>query len=117
MKKLMLATALMLTSCTSKDPVCDVAKKVSTVIASEVSTLLECKNQAAIETTINGLLKDNKVCEASTQSVIGELICPTLVTGLMTGALKQIPATWQCSGGPLKDTAKDKLLELCKKSI
>jgi len=117
MKKLMLATALMLTSCTSKDPVCDVAKKVSTVIASEVSTLLECKNQAAIEATIVGVLKDNKVCDATTSSVIGELLCPTVVSGLMSGALKQIPAAWQCTGGPLKDTAKDKLIELCRKSI
>lgn len=117
MKLLTCAALLAMVGCTSKDPVCDVAKKVSSVVATEIATTLDCKNQAAIETTINGLLKDNKVCEATTQSMIGELICPTLVTGLMTGALKQIPATWQCSGGPFKDTAKDKLLELCKKSI
>lgn len=117
MKRIFLLTAIIMTGCTSKDPVCDVAKKVSTVVASEVATLLECKNKSAIEATIVGVLKDNKVCDATATSVIGELLCPTVVTGLMNGALKQIPAEWGCTGGALKDTAKDKLVELCKKSI
>lgn len=117
MRKILLITLFALTGCTSKDPVCDVAKRVSGLVAAEVATQLECKNKAAIEETIVGLLKDNNVCKSSAQSVIGEMICPSLVGALINGAMKQIPSKWECSGGKAADGAYEKLLEVCKRSI
>lgn len=119
MKKLILLISLVaLVGCTGKEtPVCQVGKVISETVAKEVAVQLDCKNEQAIVDSLFKQLESWKVCEPSMQSVIGDLICPRLVDSLVNGTFKQIPASWGCSGGSLKDTAKDQLTALCRKSI
>lgn len=103
--------------CTGKSPVCEVAKIIAAPVAAEIAIQLDCKDEAAINAALAAQLESYKVCDPAAKSVIGEIICPRLIDGLMNGVLKQIPATWKCTGGDLKTGAAAKLLEICKKSI
>lgn len=97
---------------------CSVAKRASEVVSAEVATQLGCKNVSAIEALIEQQLVEKiKVCEIGALGVIGEVVCPPLVSGLLNGAISQIPAEWECSGGPAKEGLKDILLNVCKKSF
>lgn len=117
-KLLMLSLGLLMVGCTKgSSPVCEVAKVIAQPVAQEIAAQLDCKDVDAINATLVGQLEALKVCEPKTSSVIGEIICPRLIDGLVSGVLKQIPAAWKCTGGDLKTGAAAKLLEVCRKSI
>lgn len=112
----MLCLAVGLAGCTkTPEPVCTVAKTISSHVASEIATQLSCSNVDAIKATLDQKLVDLKVCGLAAESIIGEVICPPLIEALLTGALANVPAAWGCSGGPAKEGLKDLLLVACKK--
>lgn len=114
-----IALALMLAmtaGCTSKSK-CELATKVSGVISAEIAVTMACKNKDAIQADIQKVFENAKLCEPQASGQIGEVICPLVITGLITGALKTIPAKWECSGGVAKDGLGAALLEICKKTI
>lgn len=129
---LMLFVAILLVSCTSKapegggpvqTPICSFAKSMADNVAKEVASVLSCSNQSAIAASLVEKLNDWKVCEPAKasakapQSIVGDLICPRVVDLLVTGAFKQIPKEWGCSGGVIKEAAVSKIIEVCRKSI
>jgi len=99
-------------------PACEVGKTVTAVVADQIATQLACKNKSAIEATLNQKLVDLKLCEKpSASSVIGEIICPSLVSSVISQITVKIPSEWQCSGGTVKDDLKNYLLAACRSSI
>lgn len=118
MKRFFIACTLLLAGCTSaKAPVCAVAQVVGKSVSAAVAVELGCSNQSAINDTIQAYLQKANVCTASASGPIGDLICPPLVSNLLSGALQQVPSAWGCSGGPLKDGASARLLTACKNAV
>lgn len=121
MRMLLAAFALLAFSgCTSKTPVCDAAKAVAGSVSQVIATQLSCKNPDAITASLVNELVTLKVCTSSgtnASGLVGDLICPNLVTNLYNGALKKIPADWQCGGGAVGDQLKAQLLAACKSSF
>ena len=96
------------TGCTKekvKDKVCDLGKKASESLATQVASSLSCSNKDAIVSDIQEKLVDLKVCEEkkedalATKSAVGTILCPIVVDALVGGAVKQIPEKWGCTGG------------------
>lgn len=126
MKKLALVSVLgamaMTVGCEKKaevvSPLCDIAVKSLTGAAQGVAGALGCANLPAVAASLTKPVTDLAMCsEAGVQGLVGDLVCPqvaSFVLGLGTNAL---PADWQCSGGPLGDTAKQTLLDACKKAV
>lgn len=109
---------LFVVGCTSgTSPVCEVGKTVTGVVADQIATQLSCKNKVAIEASLNQKLVDLKLCAPAASSVIGEIICPSLVSSVVNQIAIKIPAEWQCSGGTVKDDLKNYLLAACRSSI
>lgn len=119
--------AFAFTGCTFfKSSGCEVSKGVSSLVAANIASLLTCKNVDAISAALDAELAKTKICEASaqkslavveTQSAIGLIICEPVINALSTGVLAQLPASWECSGGPLTDGVRAKLLEACQKAL
>lgn len=117
MKYLVGLAMLFVAGCT-KNPLCDVAKSIADGVKGEVAKQLDCKNQEAIKATIVAQLEKIKVCEkAQAMSPIGDLVCQPLVDGLLGAVQTQIPAEWECTGGPGKELVKTKLIEVCQKAL
>lgn len=119
MKKLLyIFPFVIITGCTSGDsPVCTVGKVVSETAAAEIAVQLDCKNKQAIVDDMFKQLEGWGVCMKSQQSVIGDILCPRVVDSLVNGVFKQIPTAWGCTGGELKETAKQHIIDVCKKAI
>lgn len=122
MRLLMLCLALMLglSACTKKevkDKLCDAGKTAATIVAAQAAVELECSNVAAIKADLEKKLVDLKVCEAKTESVLGEALCRPVIEGLFLGAVGTLPAEWGCTGGELAATAKAKLIAACAKAF
>lgn len=114
----LLLSVFILSGCTEKSPACSIAKTVSTHVTDEVAKQLSCSNKAAIQDAIDLQLAKLRVCDqVVTKSIIGELVCAPLVDGLLTGALAKVPADWNCTGGPLKDTLRGQLIDACRNSL
>ena len=116
----MLFMMLLISGCTKGvKPLCEIGKLGTEVLADQVATQLSCKNKTAIKATMDQKLVDLKVCEQpnSATSVIGDIVCPRLIPGLMGIITNKIPAEWECSGGDLKDGLQDYLLKACKDNI
>lgn len=119
----MLALCLFgLAGCTKgSDPACEVAKIVAKPVAAGLGHLASCKKPAALEPWLIDRIKAIKpdLCEAkpSVKSIVGEIICPSLIEGLIGGGVGLLPAEAECSGGQLAETAKAELLKICKESI
>lgn len=106
--------------CTGKDPACEVAKLVAKPVAAGLGHLASCKNPSALEPWLIDRIKAIKpdLCTApSAKSIVGEIICPSLIEGVIGGGIGLLPKEAQCSGGTLAETAKAELLKLCKESI
>lgn len=117
MKKLLILP-LFLFGCTKdSSPVCEISKIVADTVGKEVAVQLDCKKPQAVVDSLFKQLEEWKVCSPTQQGPIGEIICPRIVDSVVSGAFKQIPAAWECSGGALKDQAKQQLLDMCKKAI
>lgn len=116
---LVILSALFLGACTSqKSPVCSVAKVVASHVTDEVAIQLNCSNKDAIKADVDAQLARLKICEKpEAQSVFAGLVCTPLVDGLLGGAVQKIPAAWGCSGGPLVEDLKVKLIDACKKAF
>lgn len=127
MKLLMTVLFTMIFMACTKTQVCDSAKTVAGVVASQAAVQLDCKNVDVIRADIDKKLVDLKICELtatppvagtiSVKSAIGDVVCKPLVEGLVGGALTQVPATWGCAGGPVTDVVKTKLIEACQKAL
>lgn len=107
--------------CTGKDSACEVAKLVAKPVAAGLGHLASCSNPAALEPWLIERIKAIKpdLCEAkpSVKSIVGEIICPSLIEGVIGGGIGLLPADAKCTGGQLAETAKAELLKLCKESI
>lgn len=112
------AIIINVTSCTEKSPACAVAKVVGSHVTDEIATQINCSNKDAIKADVDAQLMKLKVCDkVEASSVFAGLICTPLVDGLIGGAVQKIPASWGCSGGPLADELKVKLIDACKKAF
>jgi hypothetical protein len=111
--------ALLITGCTKgEDAGCAVAKTASSLVAAQVSTTLSCKNLDAVKEDIDAQISKTKICDQNTaQGPVGEMVCPMAVSAVMGGALKAIPAKWECSGGMPAEKLQELLLTQCKKGI
>lgn len=122
MKKLILL-ALVLTASCSKDSLCDTGKVVSGVVAAQVGSQLSCSNIDAVKADIDKQLIKLNVCEekpvaaVATKGAVGDVICKPLIDALFGAGISQIPSEWGCTGGPLADEAKAKLVEACTNAI
>lgn len=115
---LMLLVAVGMTGCDwFKKTGCSLQQKAVTLVSAEVAAQFACKNVPAIEKVINEQLDKVHVCEIGALGVIGDVVCPPLISGLLNGALSQVPADWECSGGPVKDGLKELLVAQCKKAF
>ena len=106
-----------LAGCTTTGPVCDTAKAVSSVLASQIAFQLDCKDMAAVQADIDKKLVKLHVCDPAVpvaMSPFGDVVCPSLVAALVGGAVTTLPVSWQCSGGPAGQAAMDKLVAFCK---
>lgn len=112
-----LVLALGLAGCTKGSVGCKAADRASDIIAKEVGYQLECENSAAIKLFIDKKLAEAKVCQAGAIGIIGDLICPPIVDGVVAGVVTQIPSDWKCKGGLIKDSLKGQLLLACKKAF
>ncbi len=107
---------------------CDTGKTAAGLLSAQIAVQLECKDVDAIKADVEKKLVELKVCEAPAPvvqpagmvkplSAIGDVVCTSVVTGLTTGLLTQIPSAWGCTGGKLTDELKTKLLEACSKAL
>jgi hypothetical protein len=127
----LLAVLLFSVGCTKEkvvEKICDAGKAASVLVAAEVAKQLECKNSDAIRAEIDKKIMELKSCAAPAPAPasggvlvaavsVGEFLCKPLIDGLVSGALAQIPASFECSGGKITEDAKAKLLEACLKAI
>lgn len=120
---LLVAFAIATVSCTKdeiKDQICEAGKVGTAVVAVKLSEELACTNLEAIKVDLEAKLVDLKLCpkvEGLAKSAIGDAICGPMVEGLVGGSLTQLPAAWGCTGGPLADEVKAKLIAACKKAL
>lgn len=96
---------------------CSVAKRASDVLSHEIAGQLACKNVDAIKKVVDAQLEKVHVCEVGAVGIIGDLVCPPLIGILINGSISQLPAEWECSGGPAKEGLSDLLIETCKKAF
>lgn len=123
----MLVLVFGMIGCTKKEvkgKVCDTAKTAAAIVAAQTAVELGCKNVDAIKADLEKKLVDGKVCEPvpetgllSAKSAVGTLVCPPVIDGLFAGALTQIPASWECTGGPLVSDIRTKLIDACTKAL
>ena len=118
MKYLVLAAlGLALSGCTSK-PLCEPARTGASAVAEAAKQHLGCTNTAAIKEDLDVLLKDAGVCQSNDigiKGLVGNLVCAPAVDGFAKEMLKHEKVVkYGCTGGPLLDDAKRKLIEMCK---
>jgi hypothetical protein len=112
---LALACALLFAGCTKKD-LCDNAKKVTAVGAPILSAAAECEVPAEVETWMNDLLIQVKLCEQTVvQGPVGEFICPIAFEAIKAGALKGLPAAAKCKKIPNEESLKTLFMAQCLK--
>ena len=127
---LMSFTLVLASGCTKEDAkenakavVCETGKAAATIVSVQIAAELSCSNAAAIKATIEEKLMSLKVCEKpeenaiAAKSVVGNLVCGTVVEGLFVGGMSQLPTEWGCTGGPLVAEAKAKMIEACQKAL
>lgn len=107
------------TKCNSGPVVtCDLASKYSDQIAAQVAPLLGCTGTAAISADITAELQKANLCSKATANPTGPvaaMVCPVVVSFLVAQATKQIPATWNCTGGAAATWTADQLTAQCDK--
>lgn len=124
---LLISLSLLFTGCT-KNSLCDAGKTAGGLISAQVAVSFDCKGVDAIRSDIEAKLVSLKVCEAPApapvppsgveiKSAVGSLVCKAVIDGLAAGLLKSVPSKWECSGGPLTEEVKTKLLEACSKAL
>jgi len=123
----LMSLALFVGGCTKKTQpvVCSAAKSVSSLVASQIVTQLSCKNLDAVKADLDAQLEKLNICEKaesarsaiSAQSAIGDLVCKPVVDALVAGALAQVPAAWECSGGKVTEDVKASILAACTKAL
>ena len=107
----------------AKDVLCGAGKTTASVVAVVAATELACKNIAAIQADLEKKLVDIKVCEIKEEksleakSAVGDIICAPIVNSLFAGAIAQLPANWECTGGQITEDVKAKLIASCLKSL
>lgn len=119
MRKLILVISMLaVAGCTgSSKPGCVVENGVTAVVSAAISSQLVCKNLDAVKADVQKEVAKLNMCASSTQSIVGDLVCPSLVNSLVSGLLSKIPAAWECTGGTAPDQIKQILIDTCKKSI
>jgi hypothetical protein len=106
---------LFITGCTKKD-LCDSAKKVTAIAAPIVATAGECENPAALETWLNDVLVQVKLCDQVAPSgPVGEFLCPIAFDAIKAAALKGLPADAKCKKIPNEESLKELFMVQCKK--
>jgi hypothetical protein len=114
---LMIFTLLIITACTST-PLCEVAKVGAAVGSDQYAKLFNCKRVDLIKADAEKLLVDKGVCKQSASGLIGEIVCPSLVEGLLVQGTNAVTKPeYECDGGPAKEIAREKFLEVCKKAF
>lgn len=127
---LLLLSVFLFIGCTKTD-LCETGKAAAGLLAAQISVQLECKNVDAVKADVEKKLIELKVCEAPPApapvvepaglvkplSAVGDVVCTSVITGLTSGLLTQIPSAWGCTGGKLTDEIKAKLLEACSKAL
>lgn len=120
------ATVASQIACKNLDAVkADIAKEVAKLnlckVEEQAKATAASTTAPAAETTAAPASTGGEVAAAGAEvkpmGPIGDLICAPVVEGLMGGLLKQIPASWECTGGKPADDLKKTILEACKKAI
>lgn len=125
----------------AKDPVNQVACALEgaavSLVSGAVVTQLACKNLDAVKAGVGAIVAKSNICKppatpspapaaaaavsvkgsVAVNSAVGNILCAPIVEALMAGALTQIPADWQCSGGVPADKLKAAVLAACLKSL
>lgn len=123
---LVLFCLFFITGCTKdevKGKLCEAGKTAATVVATQLSVELSCSNMEAIKADMEEKLVKANICEkpeegtVAIKSAVGDAICAPVIEGFFSGAVTQLPAEWGCTGGPLADEAKAKLIAACSKAF
>ena len=112
---------VMFTGCKKEDvmdPACKIAVKTLYGAAQGVAEVLECSDPAAIAADLSAPIFKLNLCSANVaQGMIGELVCPKVVSTVLSIGVGALPAAWGCKGGATVAKAETALSDGCKKLI
>lgn len=117
--------ALVLSACTSTDTntlKCNIQDTLVGAGSLAVAAGLKCSSPDAIKADLDAALSKANFCKRTADAKggisvksIGSEICDTIVKNELTTLTGKIPASWNCTGGTVKDTVQSILLAQCAK--
>jgi len=117
--------ALVLTACTSTDTntlKCKIQDSLVGAGSTAIASGLNCTSPDAIKADLDAALSKANFCKRTTEAAagisansVGSDICEAIVKNELSTLTGKIPASWNCTGGTVKDTVQSILLAQCAK--
>lgn len=106
--------ALALASCTAFKPGCIIQNKMVDVATNVVTSKLECKNSAAVKADMEALVENLGLCKSAQTGTIADVLCPPVVSAVVTKVASVVPSAWDCSATAAKATLAAALTSACR---
>jgi hypothetical protein len=110
----LLALCFSLAGCTKSSPACKVLDSFESSAIQKLSEKAACAHPEVIKADIDAQFAKINICS---KPLIGNVICPPAVDGIMTIALKVPKPEYGCTGGEWGESMKSEILALCQKYV
>jgi len=119
-----LLTALLVilscSTCTKQNskPFCKLAIKVASATADGIGSAFDCANRNQMVADFSEPILNIDVCKEEMQTgALAILVCPILGKYVSDVAVKSLPKSWECKGGPAADSIKVAAAAACMTAI
>ncbi len=114
--KILLASLLLLTSCSWFNAGCVIQSEAVKLATDTVYSTLQCDNKEAIYADLDALVSKTGICKATYQTgTLADVACPIVSAAVIQFvATNAIPVSWGCPASDAKQKLSAALLAACK---